>query len=79
MKLRNQSCQLILGHYISQRLAFSVQTREVKIPTRREKIPIGGIKFPTSREKSPNKEQKNQLIDTPFENKPAPNIELSNR
>ena len=44
MKLRNQSCQLILGHY-----------REKRIPIRRKKIPNRGNKVPICRKFCLNK------------------------
>ena len=50
MKLRNLSCQLILGHYsqfIRQIALFLFQQVGNKIPLRRTKIPIGGKKVPT--------------------------------
>ena len=39
MKLRNQSCQLILGHYTFSKLGSFVLYVEIKIPSLGTKIP----------------------------------------
>ena len=51
MKLRNQSCQLILGHYTANTRKLHTDTSLRKFPSLGKKIPSLGTKIPSAWEK----------------------------
>ena len=50
MKLRNQSCQLILGHYTRQAVGTFFQGSEFYSQALENKISKGGILVPSARD-----------------------------